>query len=159
MRNLLSMMVAVLLGACATVDAYLNGSYNSAVFPALDAPPETIAMVSQADGESTGVLSAVDGAPILINPRGNGDGLWAKQVALQPGQHAVLTGWRLPGRYSPDALLCSAAFAAGHGYRVAYDVTSPQQARAWITDAATGDRIADCRAQPSTTSSGWPFSR
>jgi len=157
MRTLLPLL-AVLLGGCATFDAYLNGSYNSTAFPALDAPPETIAMVSQSETESVGVLCAVDDTPILINPRGNGEGLWAKRVALSPGEHAVLTGWRQPGRYSPDALLCSADFAAGRAYRIDYDVSLPRQARAWLADAATGEHLADCHARASTASA-WPFTR
>jgi hypothetical protein len=143
-----SLGACVLLQACASMSAYLNGTYNSAAFPPLDAPPDDVALVSQSKvADAACVLASVDDTPILVTPSGNGDGLWAKRVALTPGAHTVLAGWRLPGRYSPDGVLCSADFAAGHQYTIDYDVSIPRQARVWIADAATGDRVADCRAQ------------
>jgi len=149
-----------LLQGCASISAYLNGTYNAEVFPPLDAPADEVALVSQANVEDAAcVLSSVDDAPILITPNGSGDGLWAKRVALKPGAHVVLTGWRLPGRYSPDAMLCAADFAAGHHYAIDYDVSIPRRARAWIADASTGERVADCTARPEAASSLWPFSR
>ena len=146
-RLLIPIGACAALQACASIGAYLNGTYNSAMFPPLDAPADEVALVTQSKvADPACVLTSVDRAPILINPNGNGDGLWAKRVALTPGAHTVVTGWRLPGRYAPDALACSADFAAGHQYTIDYDVSMPHQARAWIADAATGDRIADCRA-------------
>jgi len=150
-----------LLQACASLGAYLNGTYNSEAFPPLDAPAEEIALVRQANlDDGACVLASVDNTPILVNPSGSGDGLWAKRVAVKPGAHVVQTGWRLPGRYSPDAMLCSADFAAGHQYTIDYDVSIPRRARAWIADASTGERVADCRARPDTPSDwAWPLSR
>lgn len=140
--------------------AYLNGTYNSAAFPPLDAPAEEIAIVSQSSvADAACVLSEVDDSPILVNPNGDGSGLWAKRVALKPGAHAILTGWRLPGRYAPDAFVCSAELAAGRRYTIDYDVRAPRQASVWVTDSASGERIADCKPRPAVASSSWPFSR
>lgn len=157
----IAICACALLQGCASLGAYLNGTYNADVFPPLDAPADEVALVSQANvADGACVLSSVDDAPILVNPNGSGDGLWAKRVALKPGAHVVLTGWRNPGRYSPDALLCGADFAAGHQYTIDYDVSTPRRARAWIADASTGDRIADCVARPEASAASlWPFSR
>lgn len=150
---------ALMLSACATVSGYLDGRYNTPTFPPLDAAPETIALVSRAEAPGTQlVLIAVDDEPIMVNPEGVGEGLWSKQVALAPGQHAVMTRWRQPGQYSPASLLCKADYAAGRHYVLNYEIKAPARARMWISDAADNQKVADCEPYaPPPVAPSWPF--
>lgn len=158
MKRIILIAGAVSLTACSTVGSYLDGGYNN-LLPPVDSPPDTVALISRSTLEHPdNVLVAVDGAPIMVNPEGDGNGMWAKQVAVMPGAHTVISAWRHPGQYSPASLQCTADFQAGHQYILNYEVTGKAKARMWVTDAADGQSVSQCAANivpPSPPS--WPF--
>lgn len=151
----------LMLTACSLVTPYLDGVYNTSAFPPLDASADTVALVTRAQTaqHDTAVLTLVDDTPIKVKPDGTGDGLWAKQVALTPGAHAVVTSWRHPGQYSPASSLCQADFLAGHQYQVDYETTvSGQQARVWLADLTDSNASpVACTARKAPPVQSWPF--
>ncbi|HVT34275.1 MAG TPA: hypothetical protein VHE37_01725 [Nevskiaceae bacterium] len=160
MKILLPLCLSLLLCACAWVTPYLDGTYNAAAFPPLDAPADSVALVGRAadDARGAAVLTLVDDIPIKVKPDGSGDGLWAKQVALAPGEHALVTSWRRPGEYSPSSSLCQAEFLAGHQYLVNYEVAaSGREARVWLSDAADAGSTVNCAARKPPPMPQWPF--
>lgn len=154
------LIAPVCLASCATVGSYLNGQYNHAVFPALDSPADSIALVSRASGDKPeNVLVTVDDNPITVNPNGSGHGMWAPQVAVPPGTHTVMAGWRRPGMYTPSGWECTGNFIAGHQYSIEYAVDSDgSHSDSWISDASDKNTHVSCVPYASPTKKlGWPF--
>ncbi len=160
MKKIFVLVVPACVAACTTFGSYLNGEYNLDVFPPLNAPAETVALVSRSTLEHPdNVLVSVDDHPIMVNPRGSGHGMWAPQVALAPGSHVVMAGWRRPGMYSPSGWECEAKFLAGHQYSIEYIVARDgTHSDAWINDAQDKDARTACMPYVSPTRQlGWPF--
>ena len=160
MKKAFVLMAPVCLASCATVGGYLNGQYNRDVFPALDAPAGSIALVSRstlADPEN--VLVSVDDHPIMVNPNGSGHGMWAPQVAVPPGTHVVMAGWRRPGMYAPSGWECEGDFIAGHQYSIEYVVDADgKNSDSWISDASDKSKRISCVPYVSPKKKlGWPF--
>lgn len=161
MKKALVLIVPVFLSSCATVGGYLNGAYNVEAFPPLNAPADTVALVSRSTVDHPeNVLVSVDDTPINVNPQGSGHGMWAPQVALTPGTHLVMAGWRRPGMYSPSGWECQMTFLAGHQYSIEYTIARDgNNSDAWISDATDNSTRVSCNPYVSPTKKlGWPFS-
>lgn len=160
MKKAFVLIVPVCLASCATVGGYLNGTYNADAFPPLDAPADKVALVSRSTvSDPENVLVSVDDNPIRVNPQGSGHGMWAPQVALPPGTHEVMAGWRRPGMYSPSGWQCKADFLAGHQYSIEYAVTRDgKNSDAWIADLNDSATRVACTPYISPKKQlGWPF--
>lgn len=160
MKKAFVLIVPVCLASCATVGGYLNGAYNADAFPPLNAPADTVALVSRAVGEHPeNVLVSVDDTPIMVNPQGSGHGMWSPQVAVSPGSHIVMAGWRRPGMYSPSGWECQTTFLAGHQYSIEYTIArNGTDSDAWISDASDNSTRVSCVPYIAPTKKfSWPF--
>jgi hypothetical protein len=160
MKKAFVLAAPLCLASCSTVGGYLNGQYNSEVFPPLNSPAETVALVSRSTlDKPENVLVSVDDNPIKVNPNGSGHGMWAPQVAIPPGKHLIMAGWRRPGMYSPAGWECEGDFIAGHQYSIEYVIDSNgSTSDSWISDL--NDKNMHIACVPYVTPSrkwGWPF--